>query len=178
MLGEPAELALVEQQRLGLEVRLVMVHVLDPSHHEVVVTSVDDVVDGASIHAIAPSMIGDAVTGAGVHDTPSNGSSTLVFENCQQSSPCVLWSTFTQKASDVRISCHRSDVTIGRNPTSGGSIDTDMNDPIVNPTGRPSTLPGDHRHAGGEVAEHRPVPHRVDRHASTVGRDLAGLARE
>ena len=36
------------------------------------------------------------------------------------------------------MAAHRSEVTIGRNPTSGGSSDTDVNDPMVNPTGVPS----------------------------------------
>src|SRR6185436_20570262 len=34
----------------------------------------------------------------------------------------------------------RSDVVIGRNPTSGGSSDTEVNEPIVKPTGSPSTI--------------------------------------
>ena len=48
---------------------------------------------------------------------------------------------FDAIAFDVRISCHRSESTIGRKPTSGGSSETDMNEPIVNPTGRSSTVP-------------------------------------
>ena len=79
--------------------------------------------------------------GAGVHATPSKGCSTLLFENCQHSSPWTLPSTFTQNAPDWRILIHRSEVTIGRNPTSGGSSDTDENDPMVNPTGSPSNMP-------------------------------------
>src|ERR1700741_1144512 len=35
---------------------------------------------------------------------------------------------------------HRSDVVIGKNPTSGGSSDTEVNEPTVNPTGWPSTI--------------------------------------
>ena len=34
----------------------------------------------------------------------------------------------------------RSESIIGRNPTSGGSSDTEVNEPMVNPTGVPSAV--------------------------------------
>ena len=49
-------------------------------------------------------------------------------------------STLTQKLPTDAIRSQRSDVVIGRNPTSGGSSDTDVNEPMVNPTGSPSTI--------------------------------------
>ena len=38
------------------------------------------------------------------------------------------------------IRSHRSDVVIGKKPTNGGSSDTDVNEPMVNPTGSSSTI--------------------------------------
>ena len=49
-------------------------------------------------------------------------------------------STLTQNEPVDAMRSHRSDVVIGRNPTSGGSSDTDVNEPMVNPTGSPSTI--------------------------------------
>ena len=87
---------------------------------------------------------------------------------CQHRSPWSVPSTFTQNAPDSRMSCHRSEVTCGRNPTSGGSRDTDVNEPIVNPIGSPSSDPGDHGDAGREVAEHGAVLQGVDRHRARL----------
>ena len=78
--------------------------------------------------------------GAGRHSTPSKGFSTLLFANCQHSSPCTEPSTLTQNEPVSAMSCQRVELTIGRNPTSGGSSETDVNEPIVKPTGVPSAL--------------------------------------
>src|SRR3954451_3347095 len=49
-------------------------------------------------------------------------------------------STLTQKVPADAIRSHRSDVVMGKNPTSGGSRETEVNDPTVKPTGWPSTI--------------------------------------
>ena len=42
---------------------------------------------------------------------------------------------------DGAIAAHVLLLTIGRNPTSGGSRETEVNDPIVNPTGASPSMP-------------------------------------
>ena len=49
-------------------------------------------------------------------------------------------STLTQKLPTDAIRIQRSEVVIGKNPTNGGSSETDVNEPMVNPTGSPSTI--------------------------------------
>ena len=51
-----------------------------------------------------------------------------------------LRSAAGQNESAAAMRNHRSDVVIGKKPTSGGSSETDVNDPIVKPTGSPSTI--------------------------------------
>src|SRR4029453_18469486 len=86
-------------------------------------------------------MIGEPV-GAACHSTPSNRSDSLpVLANFQHRSACARLSTLTQKVPLGAIAVHVSLVVIGRKPTIGGSSDTDVNDPIVNPAGRPSAMP-------------------------------------
>jgi hypothetical protein len=48
-------------------------------------------------------------------------------------------STLTQNVPAEAIRSH-VDVVIGKNPTRGGSSDTEVNEPIVKPTGWPSTM--------------------------------------
>ena len=78
--------------------------------------------------------------GDGDHVTPSKGSSMLLLANRQQRSPWSTPSTLTQKLPADAMRSHRSDVVIGKNPTSGGSSDTEVNEPMVNPTGSSSTI--------------------------------------
>ena len=87
-----------------------------------------------SIHAPAPARIGQPVAGAGVHSTPSKRSSASLA-NRQHSSTWSSASTFTQKAPVGPISCQLSEVKAGRNPTSGGSSETEVNEPMVRPDG-------------------------------------------
>jgi hypothetical protein len=47
----------------------------------------------------------------------------------------------TQNRPDGAIACHVSLLTWGRKPTSGGSNDTDVNDPIVKPAGSSPASP-------------------------------------
>ena len=47
----------------------------------------------------------------------------------------------TQNFPPAAIACHVSLAIWGRNPTSGGSSDTDVNDPIVNPAGTSPAQP-------------------------------------
>ena len=65
----------------------------------------------------------------------------MLLANCQHSSPWSWASTLTQNAFVCRISCQRSDEIIGRKPTSGGSSETEANEPMVKPIGRPSSIP-------------------------------------
>ena len=86
-------------------------------------------------------MIGEPV-GAGCHSTPSNRSFSLpVLAKRQHRSAWARLSTLTQKLPLGAIAVHVSLVVIGRKPTIGGSSETDVNDPIVNPPGRPSAMP-------------------------------------
>ena len=64
----------------------------------------------------------------------------LLLANRQHRSPWLMPSTLTQKVPAEAIRNQRSDVVIGKNPTSGGSSDTEVNEPMVNPTGSPSTI--------------------------------------
>ena len=47
----------------------------------------------------------------------------------------------TQNRPAAAIACQVSLLTWGRKPTSGGSSDTDVDDPIVNPAGSSSASP-------------------------------------
>ena len=47
----------------------------------------------------------------------------------------------TQNLPAGAIASHVSLLTIGRKPTSGGSSDTDVNEPIVNPAGTSPAMP-------------------------------------
>ena len=64
-----------------------------------------------------------------------------LLANFQQRSLCLSLSTFTQKLPDFSIACHVVESTWGRNPTRGGSSDTDVNDPILKPTGSSPCIP-------------------------------------
>ena len=94
-----------------------------------------------SIQAIAPSMAGEPVVGAGFQPTPSNGSVMLLLEKFQHSAAWSAASTFTQNAPERRMRFQRSESIIGRKPTRGGSSDTEVNEPMVNPTGSSPSMP-------------------------------------
>ncbi len=50
-------------------------------------------------------------------------------------------STFTQNRPEADIAAHDDEFVVGKNPTIGGSSDTEVNDPIVNPTGVSPSMP-------------------------------------
>ena len=107
-----------------------------------------------SIHAPTPSMIGQPVDEC-VHVTSSKRPSpTPLLAKRQHSAAWSSRRTLTQNLPAGAIACHVSLLTIGRKPTSGGSSDTDVNDPIVNPAGDVAGHAGHDRDAGREVAEH------------------------
>ena len=56
-------------------------------------------------------------------------------ENRQHAVPWVAPSTLTQNLFDGAIAAHVSLLIIGRKPTSGGSSETEVNEPIVKPAG-------------------------------------------
>ena len=66
----------------------------------------------------------------------------VLFEgNVQHTSPWVSLSTFTQNRPDADIAAQDDEFVVGRNPTIGGSSDTEVNDPMVNPTGVSPSMP-------------------------------------
>jgi hypothetical protein len=93
-----------------------------------------------SIQAMTPSTIGEPF-GDGCHATLSNRSSSTSRAKDQQSSPCSAPRTLTQKRPVGAIFCQLIDSVVGRNPTAGGSSDTEVNDPIVMPQGCSSAMP-------------------------------------
>src|SRR5215217_5170524 len=86
-------------------------------------------------------MIGQPV-GEWTHVTLSKRSSpTPLLAKRQHSAAWSSRSTLTQNFFAGAIASQVSLLTIGRKPTSGGSSDTDVNDPIVNPAGMSPTIP-------------------------------------
>src|SRR5687768_11926777 len=86
-------------------------------------------------------MIGQPV-GEWVHVTSSKRPSpTPLLAKRQQSAACSSRRTLTQNFPAGAIACHVSLLTIGRKPTSGGSSETDVNDPIVKPDGMSPAMP-------------------------------------
>src|SRR5262245_30864681 len=81
-----------------------------------------------------PGRIGLPVYGAGRQSIPSKRSSAS-FANLQHISTWSSARTLTQKPPLGPISCQLSEVNAGRKPTSGGSNETDVNEPIVRPDG-------------------------------------------
>src|SRR5690242_14409663 len=71
---------------------------------------------------------------------PWNLSAPLVA-NTRQTSSCSCPSTFTQKAPDGWMRGHDVDDLAGENATSGGSSDTEKNEPQVSPTGSRPSIP-------------------------------------
>src|SRR5688572_8598863 len=89
-----------------------------------------------SIQARTPSRRG-APEPAGVHPRPVNLSSALDANRRQTSSWCSE-RMFTQNAPATSILGHDVEPLSGKNATSGGSSDTDANEPTARPTGTPS----------------------------------------
>ena len=86
-------------------------------------------------------MIGEPV-GPGVQATSSKRVvSWSLLANFQQRSACCFESTLTQNRPDGAIAAHVVLLVCGRKPTSGGSSETEVNDPIVNPTGASPSMP-------------------------------------
>src|SRR4051794_2254192 len=98
--------------------------------------------------AVTSLMIGAPVR-PGFHPIVANLSALFVAKMRQTSS----WSSprmFTQNAPALWIFGQLDDDLSGRKPTSGGSSDTDVNDPIARPTGDPSNTAGTITTPGGE----------------------------
>src|SRR3954452_14009755 len=93
-----------------------------------------------SIQAMAPSMIGDPLMPA-CHDTSTKRSSTPFLAKRQQAAPWWAPSTLTQNLPKGAIAAHVSLIFCGKNPTSGGSSETDVNDPMVKPAGMSPAIP-------------------------------------
>src|SRR5688572_28342344 len=86
-------------------------------------------------------MIGEPVMPP-CHAMSSNRSSSLpALANRQHRSDWARDRTFTQNRSEGAIASHVMLFVIGRKPTIGGSSDTDVNEPIVNPAGRSPFMP-------------------------------------
>ena len=75
---------------------------------------------------------------------------------------------FTQNAPVASIFGHDVEPLSAKNPTSGGSSDTELNEPTARPTGSVVGGRGDHGDAGGEVAEHLAVLGGVEATAVAV----------
>ena len=109
-----------------------------------------------SIHASTPSRSGEPEP-AGFQPRPANLSSPFEAKRRQTSS----WSSarmFTQNAPGrLDLRPRRRALAGRRTPTSGGSSDTEQNEPTARPTGRAVGRGGDDGDAGREVAEHLAV---------------------
>src|ERR1700759_5622585 len=89
-----------------------------------------------SIHARTPSRIGEPDP-AGCHDSSANLSPPLTAKVRQTDS----WSDprmLTQKCPESRNRGQLLELLSGMNATSGGSRETELNDPIALPAGLPS----------------------------------------
>src|SRR3954469_3031788 len=89
-----------------------------------------------SIHARTPSRIG-APDPAGVQVRSANLSPPRIA-NVRHTDSCSAPRMLTQNDPDSRIRGQLVDDRSGRNATSGGSSDTDVNDPTAIPAGPPS----------------------------------------
>ena len=142
--------------------------VAHPAEHEVVVAGVGDRLDVA----VDPGQ--DAVEDrrARAGRLASRGPRT-----CRR--PCEAnrrhtssWSsarTFTQKWPLASIFGHDDEPLSGKKPTSGGSSDTEANEPTARPTGPSARGGGDHGDAGGEVPEHLAEPRRRRTAGGSIG---------
>src|SRR3954452_15560204 len=86
-----------------------------------------------SIQARTSSTTGDLL-GPGFHPKPRNLSAPDVAKT-RHTSSCSALRMLTQKPPPFSMRGHDDDVLAGRNPTSGGSSETDVNDWQVRPTG-------------------------------------------
>jgi hypothetical protein len=88
-----------------------------------------------SIQATTPSRIGDPEP-AGRHASPANLSAPFVA-NARHTGSWLAESTFTQKEPEARILGKLEDPLSGKKASSGGTSDTDVNEPTAIPAGRP-----------------------------------------
>uniref|UniRef100_A0A6J7M4E7 Unannotated protein n=1 Tax=freshwater metagenome TaxID=449393 RepID=A0A6J7M4E7_9ZZZZ len=88
-----------------------------------------------SIHPIAPGRMGEPL-GAFCQSMPSKRPSESLA-NLQHSSPCSAPRMFTQNDPPGAMSGQLRELMAGRNPTSGGSSETEQNEPMVSPPGSP-----------------------------------------
>src|SRR3954453_5283995 len=89
-----------------------------------------------SIHASAPSRIGDPEL-AGCQARSANLSPPFIA-NARQTDSCSAPRMLTQNDPESRNFGHDDELLSGMNATSGGSSDTDENDPTAIPAGLPS----------------------------------------
>src|SRR3954451_9251753 len=89
-----------------------------------------------SIQASAPSRMGDPEL-AGCHASSANLSPPFIA-NARHTDSCSAPRMFTQNAPESRNFGHDDDDLSGMNATSGGSSDTDENDPTAMPAALPS----------------------------------------
>src|SRR3954471_11393743 len=89
-----------------------------------------------SIHASTPSRIGEP-DAAARHDSSANLSPPFIAK-ARHTDSCSAPRMLTQNAPESRNFGQLEDDRSGMNATSGGSSDTDENDPTAIPAGRPS----------------------------------------
>ena len=112
-----------------------MVELLDPADDEPVVADVVDLLHRAVDPGLHPGQDRASRWPApGSQSMPSKRSSASLAKR-QHSSTWSSARMFTQNAPLGPISCQLSEVKAGRKPTSGGSRETEVNDPMVSPDG-------------------------------------------
>src|SRR3954464_2952889 len=89
-----------------------------------------------SIHASAPSRIGDPEL-AGCHASSANLSPPFIAK-ARHTDSCSAPRMLTQNAPESRNFGHDDELLSGMKATSGGSSDTEENDPTAMPAGLPS----------------------------------------
>src|SRR4051794_20342279 len=89
-----------------------------------------------SIQASTPASLGEPLDPP-ARPTPANLSSVLE-ENCRQTASWSWARMFTQNRPASRMPGHDDELFPAQKPTSGGSSDTEKNDPTAKPAGRPS----------------------------------------
>jgi hypothetical protein len=116
-----------------------------------------------SIQATARSMIGEP-DGAACQSTSSKRVASVPdLANFQHRSPCSsAQDVHAEEPGLAMIASQVSESFWGRKPTSGGSSDTDVNEPIVKPDGRAPVRSTDDRDPGGEVPHDRAEVLRVE----------------
>ncbi len=106
-----------------------------------------------SIQARTPSRIGEP-SGLVFQPMPANLSSLLPCEVATQPFLVLGEDVHAERARLLRCAASSTTCSTGQNATSGGSSDTDVNEPDREPDRLVVGCCGHDRHSGGEVTEH------------------------